>query len=146
MEHLLSSSNPSITVLSRQAKQTSEPISGVEYYNANITSLASILEVFERIQPDVVFHAVSPSPTKATAEEFQSVNVEGTKNVIKACQKVGVKALIYTSTSAVVQASFKMACENADESSPVVKGNAQEDPYSRTKARVTLRHFSFLNN
>lgn len=135
VEYLLSSSNSSIIVLSRHAKQTPELIPGIEYHNADMTSLPSILDVFKRIQPDVVMHTVSPSPTKATEAEFQKVNVEGTRNVIEACQKTGVKALIYTSTCAVIQGSFKTACENADESWPVITGSTQKDPYSRTKAR-----------
>ena len=113
---------------------------GVEYHDADMTSLPFILDAFQRIEPDVVFHTVSPRPTEATEAELQKLNVDGARNVIEACQRTGVKALIYTSTGAVVQGAFKMSYVNVDESWPVIRGSAQKDAYSRTKARnFTLR-------
>lgn len=53
-----------------------------------------------KTQPDIVFHTVSPvyglpSPI------YYKVNEQGSRNILSMCQKSGVKALIYTSSTGV---------------------------------------------
>eukprot|EP00922_Rhytidocystis_sp_ex-Travisia-forbesii_P070965 GHVS01105932.1.p1 GENE.GHVS01105932.1~~GHVS01105932.1.p1 ORF type:complete len:1032 (-),score=109.71 GHVS01105932.1:179-3274(-) len=49
-----------------------------------------------------VFHLASPHPHGKDDELFQSVNVQGTKNILEACRMCGVKELIYCSSCSVV--------------------------------------------
>ena len=70
----------------------------------------------------------------ASNELYRKVNVEGTKCVIEACQKTGVKALVYTSSASVISdnsASYDLI--NADERWPIVPYKLQTEYYSWTK-------------
>jgi 2-alkyl-3-oxoalkanoate reductase len=51
---------------------------------------------------DIVFHAAAKKTLHGTHEEYHSVNVGGTRNVIDACLASQVKSLVYTSTAKVV--------------------------------------------
>ena len=51
---------------------------------------------------DTVFHVAAKAGVWGTWQEYNSINVLGTENVLKACQANGVSQLIYTSTPSVV--------------------------------------------
>ena len=65
---------------------------------------------------DVVFHVASLVATFGKREDFVRINVEGTRNVTRACIAQGVRNLVFTSTPSVVH-SDKDAC-GIDESAP----------------------------
>lgn len=82
-------------------------VPGVEFIQGDLRSLASVEGAIKGME--VVFHVATAAPTGAGALNkalMDGVNVEGTKNVIAACQAHGVKKLIYTS-SASGQAGVK---------------------------------------
>ena len=134
---LLSSyTTETVSVLSRCASKSSNKTPGVNYFDGDLTELQSILPTFRNLKFDVVIHTVSPPPTTSTQKEFQLVNVEGTRNIIEAAMETGVKALVYSSTGAVVQGDFKTRYENADETWPVITRPQQKDPYSWTKVTM----------
>lgn len=77
-------------------------ISGVaSYIQADITNKNDLLKAFEGI--DVVFHTVAllPFSIRNTLHAMKRVNVEGTRNVVEACEESGVKRLIHTSSCSV---------------------------------------------
>jgi sterol-4alpha-carboxylate 3-dehydrogenase (decarboxylating) len=78
----------------------------------------------------------------ASHELYKKVNVDGTACVIEACQKTGVKALVYTSSASVIHDTVS-DLKNADERWPVVPPHAQREYYSQTK--VFTFPFSSLN-
>ncbi len=51
---------------------------------------------------DVVFHVASLAGVWGQLREFQTINVDGTRNVIDACRAGGVPRLVYTSSPSVV--------------------------------------------
>ena len=51
---------------------------------------------------DAVFHVAAKAGIWGSRESYYSVNVMGTRNVLKACKDNGVKYLVYTSTPSVV--------------------------------------------
>jgi sterol-4alpha-carboxylate 3-dehydrogenase (decarboxylating) len=110
---------------------------GVKYYDCNITDEEALTKVFEEIRPDVVIHTASPhgNDNKASHPLFYKVNVGGTKNVIAACRKTDVKALVYTSSASVIS-NNRDDLINADERWPILRGKAQTDYYSETKAHA----------
>ena len=69
---------------------------------------------------DVVFHtaAILPTVIGVTNDDFEQVNVQGTENVISACQECEVKRLIYTSSIDVVLGKGATKVENVDEEYP----------------------------
>ncbi|CAJ2501779.1 Uu.00g046320.m01.CDS01 [Anthostomella pinea] len=128
-----------VSVMDLRCERNRRPASdGVEYVEADITDADNLLKVFARLAPDVVIHTASPPAQGAagiTHELFRRVNVEGTRAVIAACQRTGVKALVYTS-SASVMGDNASDLVNANEDYPVIRGKAQTEYYSETKAEA----------
>lgn len=63
----------------------------------DVTDLASLEKAFEGA--DVVYHLAGMIEIKAGFEDaIYNVNVNGTKNVVAACKKCGVKKLVYMSS------------------------------------------------
>jgi sterol-4alpha-carboxylate 3-dehydrogenase (decarboxylating) len=107
------------------------------YHECDITDAAKLTELLQKIKPDVVIHTASPvisGEGKTAHDLFCKVNVGGTKAVIEACQKSGVKALVYTSSASVISDN-ETDLFNADEDYPVIRGVQQKEYYSETKVR-----------
>ena len=68
---------------------------------------------------------------------YKKVNVDGTSCVIEACQKSGVKALVYTSSASVISDNASDLI-NADERWPIIPPTAQTEYYSQTKVHLIL--------
>jgi nucleoside-diphosphate-sugar epimerase len=73
---------------------------GVTGFQGNITNLESVLQATEQV--DVVFHAAANAGYWGPRKSYWSVNVDGTRAVLDACEQNGVKKLIYTSTPSVI--------------------------------------------
>ncbi|RFU32998.1 hypothetical protein B7463_g3336, partial [Scytalidium lignicola] len=126
----------SVYILSRNSSKEPNKFPDVQYFDADISSIKQVLPIFEKIRPDVVINTVSPPPTSSTAEMFWKINVEGTRCLLDASKKTGVKAFVYTSSSTVIKNNPTMSLENADETWPVITGASQKDPYLRSKAEA----------
>jgi sterol-4alpha-carboxylate 3-dehydrogenase (decarboxylating) len=123
----------SLSVLDLHTTRNRRPDSdGVTYYNGDITTLSSILSVFEKVKPDVVIHTASPTLAGGSKAMYKKVNVDGTSCVIEACQKSGVKALVFTSSASVISDNASDLI-NADERWPIIPPAAQTEYYSETK-------------
>ncbi|XP_047049974.1 3beta-hydroxysteroid-dehydrogenase/decarboxylase-like [Lolium rigidum] len=82
---------------------------------------------------DTVFHTAAPDPANNNFPLHYKVNVEGTKNVVEACNTCKVKKLIYTSSSGVVFDGVH-GLFSVDESTPYPDKFA--DAYTETKAEA----------
>ncbi|RKF77552.1 Sterol-4-alpha-carboxylate 3-dehydrogenase, decarboxylating [Golovinomyces cichoracearum] len=133
---LHSSYNCTISVIDLHTSRNRLPESdGVKYFNGDITSIESILPIFLQTKPEIVIHTASPTLTGASRELYRRVNVEGTRCVIEACQKVSVTALIYTSSASIISDNVTDLI-NADEKWPIIPAKSQSEYYSETKALV----------
>ncbi|KAI9172066.1 Sterol-4-alpha-carboxylate 3-dehydrogenase, decarboxylating [Paramyrothecium foliicola] len=105
------------------------------YRECDITDAARLAGLLDELRPDVVIHTASPvvDGGKTSNALFDKVNVEGTRSVIDACRKAGVRALVYTSSASVISDN-QHDLYNADERWPVIRGAAQTEYYSETKA------------
>ncbi len=65
---------------------------------------------------DVLFHVAALTGIWGPRREFQSINVEGTRNVINACRANGIAKLVYTSSPSVVFGRDELC--GVDESQP----------------------------
>jgi len=138
---LLSSYSCKVSVVDLFTNRNRRPDSdGVSYYDGDITSISSLTSIFEKIKPDVVIHTASPNLVGANDALYYKVNVEGTKCVIEACKKTGVKALVYTSSASVLS-DTQSDLVNADESWPVIPPSAQIEYYSTTKVSFLPQPF-----
>lgn len=123
-----------IYVLSRAPSTNLHP--GVHYLSCDISSAEQVDALFERIKPNVVFHAASPRDTNhlLQAEEFAATNIIGTRNLINSASRVSAKAFVLTSSIAVLAGRSQV---NADEESPVWSPKDRDaTPYERSKAHA----------
>jgi UDP-glucose 4-epimerase len=76
---------------------------GVEVHLGDITDLNSIQPAVQDVESvfhlAALLHIIAPSPT--LREQYQSINVDGTANIVKAAMQSGVKRVIFFSTIAV---------------------------------------------
>lgn len=79
---------------------------------------------------DVVFHVAAKVGLWGRYEEFHRVNVEGTKNVLRACQAQGIRRLVFTGSPSVVFHGGDVS--GVDESAPYPE--KFDSFYSQTKA------------
>lgn len=101
------------------------------FERTDISSLESILSSFDRSRPTTVFHTASPHPG-SSLETCERINVEGTRNVIEACRKSGVRKLVFTSSVTVLYEGLDLI--SVDERMPTTT-NA-EDFYVSSKAKA----------
>lgn len=79
---------------------------------------------------EAVVHCAAKVGIWGPLEEFHAANVTGTANVLRACQELGVRKLVYTSSPSVVFDGSDV--EGWDESAPYSR--RFDSFYSRTKA------------
>jgi threonine dehydrogenase-like Zn-dependent dehydrogenase len=138
---ILSTYSASVSVLDLRTTRNRRPdADGVQYFDGDITSLDSILPVFQKMKPDVVIHTASPTLAGGSKEMYRKVNVEGTRTVIEACQKTNVKVLVYTSSASVIHDNSSDLI-NADERWPVIPPKMQTEYYSLTKVGALICNF-----
>ena len=80
-------------------RKDSKQFDGIECEKVygDVTDLDALLKAFEGV--DVVYHLAGIIDINADQEDMiWSVNVGGTKNVVKACQEKGVRRLVYASS------------------------------------------------
>jgi sterol-4alpha-carboxylate 3-dehydrogenase (decarboxylating) len=137
VNQIFDSYSATISVLDlRTTRNRRSDADGVKYFDGDITSLDSILPVFQKTKPDVVIHTASPTLVGGSKEMYRKVNVEGTRTVIEACEKTGVKVLVYTSSASVIHDNSSDLI-NADERWPVIPPSRQTEYYSLTKVKST---------
>ena len=81
---------------------------------------------------DLVFHVAAKPPPWGARADYESINIDGTREVLDACREVGVTSLVYTSTPSVVAAEGDV--EGLDESLPYASRFLAD--YPRTKAEA----------
>ncbi|MFC6887093.1 MULTISPECIES: NAD-dependent epimerase/dehydratase family protein [Actinomadura] len=100
---------------------------GVTQHQADVRDAAAVRAAADGC--DAVVHCAAKTVAKGPTREFRQINVEGTRNVLAACSRIGAR-LVHTSSPSVVHGGRDL--EGVDESVPYSR--RQPDPYSRTKA------------
>jgi dihydroflavonol-4-reductase len=104
--------------------------------HADVLDIASLEKAFADV--DAVFHLAGKISIEGDPDgSVMRVNVEGTKNVVEACLRCGVKRLVYFSASHVFQQ--EPLDEELDERRGFVGANAF--PYERSKFQAELEVF-----
>ena len=103
---------------------------GVELAQGDVKNYDSVLEAMNGI--DHVYHcAAAVGIGTFPRKEYYAINVDGTRNVVKACKQAGVEALVYVSTQSVTFDFTERI--NAGEDNPSYPSR-YKDPYSESKA------------
>ena len=103
---------------------------GVEHHCGEISDAEAVFRAVEGC--DIVFHVAAKAGVWGPYEEFYRANVLGTRNVIAACRRQGVRRLVHTSSPSVVFDGRDM--EGVDESVPYPEHF--EAFYPQTKAEA----------
>ena len=108
------------------------PRDGVRWFQGDVRSHADVTAACADVE--TVFHtaAVIDALTHArrtVADHVESINVGGTKNVVRVAQERGVRRLVHTSS---IVASFCTNAAGSDESAPY---STSRDLYTATKIR-----------
>ena len=83
-----------------RSPDTTGGINGVHQFCGDITDLDFVNSSF--VGFDTVIHLAAKTGIWGSREDFFKINVDGTKNVIAACQQCGVSALVFASTPSVI--------------------------------------------
>ena len=71
----------------------------VRFYQGDIRDEQAIVEASQGV--DVIHHNVAQVPLAKNRHLFESVNIQGTKNLLEAAKRNSIRKVIYTSSSAV---------------------------------------------
>ena len=117
-----------VRVLVRNDRRAVEGLD-VEEVAGDVTELDSLMRLFQGVE--TVYHAAAAISLVGSENGLvESINIGGTRNVIQACRKSGVKNLIYFSSIHAFR-----DCPNGviDETCELATGDG-EFPYDRSKA------------
>lgn len=110
-------------------------------YECDIRDKTAIEEIFNIEKPDVVIHLAAKAGVRLSVkfpEEYFSVNIDGTKNILEAMKKYDVKKFIFASSSSVYGNLQKVPFNENEE------GLIQLSPYavSKYKGESLIREYS----
>jgi len=95
-----------VVVLDNLQRGRSELLpAGVSFHNGDISDYLELQEVMMRERPDIVSHhaaRVFVRESQRLPEEYARVNLDGTRNVLKAAQEAGVIKFIFASSGGAV--------------------------------------------
>lgn len=98
------------------------------YRSVDVRNYGVIKSALEGVE--TVYHVASLVQTRqADAQMVWDVNLQGTQNLIRACQEAGVRRLVYVSSASVVYEGTHI--ENGDESLPYA--TVSQAPYADSK-------------
>lgn len=135
----LRNDNSSIAVF--DVAKPAEPDADVKYIVGDLRKFDDVYSALEGIT--AVIHTASPphvSSSHPPRDLYFSINVDGTKNVIRACQERGIQILVVTSSGSVISTGEPMV--NIDESTPYPPQAI--DVYTESKVEDSALFFFFL--
>lgn len=112
--------------------------SPVDIVLGDVRDADSVLRTFERVRPDVVFHAAALKHVpvlEAHPEEAVLTNVVGTRNVMEAGSRVGTQRFVLISTDKAVDPTSVMGASKRVAELLVKAGEARNDSCTYTAVR-----------
>ena len=103
---------------------------GAQGFQVDIRDAAALSSVMDGV--DTVFHVASKAGVWGAYDEYYSINVIGTRNLLDAAEDAGVQRFIYTSTPSVV--SYDGDIENGPQDLPYAASYPAH--YPKTKAEA----------
>ena len=129
---LLEPTCSSVSVVSRNPKRNG--LLNVSYHAANNSDLGAVRDLIRQISPTVIIHAACPSAAAASAKDYESTTVLGTRNLLNVASEVAsVKAFIFTSSSTMAAGPEHV---DLDEGAPLADTCPGSHPYARTKVQA----------
>ncbi|KAF4925047.1 Sterol-4-alpha-carboxylate 3-dehydrogenase, decarboxylating [Colletotrichum viniferum] len=133
-----------VAVLSRNPTTNTFP--RATHHAGDVASADDVTRIVNEVRPTVVFHCAGMMTVgrKTMTDEFvRAINVDGTRNVLEAGRKVGVKAFVTTSSASVVQKEMFRDIVAGDEGLGLAEDGDDTLIYPKTKAasdKMTLEY------
>ncbi|HRV08237.1 MAG TPA: NAD-dependent epimerase/dehydratase family protein [Acidobacteriota bacterium] len=108
---------------------------GVEQMQGDLADEEAVSEAVREV--DLVLHIGAKAGVWGKREDFIRANIEGTRNVLSACRRCGVRRLVYTSSPSVVFPAGDM--EGATEDVPYPKSYRSHYPATKAVAERMVR-------
>jgi len=86
---------------------------------------------------EYAFHSAAKVEDYGPAEEFERVNVQGSRDTLAACHEAGVRRFVHVGTEAALMAGQPLV--NVDESAPLRPDSPAPYPWSKAKAEQAVR-------
>jgi nucleoside-diphosphate-sugar epimerase len=86
---------------------------------------------------EYAFHAAAKVEDWGPREEFERLNVQGTRNTLGACEQAGVRRFVHVGTEAALLAGQPLV--NADETAPLRPDSPALYPSTKAKAEQAVR-------
>lgn len=106
---------------------------GVEYIAGDLSQKDVVSALFKRTDPNVVINVASPDAMAPEKSAFARCNIVGVRNIIECAQEQGVRVLVHSSSSEVIQNSYYDMIW-ATEKWPVQENPVNGSIYAKTKA------------
>lgn len=107
--------------------------SGVTYVAGDLANKNEISNAFDIAKPNVIINVASPDAMTPDKSVFARCNVVGVQNVIEQAKARGIKVLVHTSSSEVIQDSYHDLVFVTEEA-PVLDNPVNGSIYAKTKA------------
>lgn len=108
---------------------------GVDVVCADLADREAVIDAAKGCH--AVIHIGAKAGVWGPYEDYYRANVLGTRNVIEACRKNGIRRLVYTSTPSIVHAGGDI--EGVDESAPVSAHFDTAYPATKAEAEALVR-------
>jgi nucleoside-diphosphate-sugar epimerase len=120
-----------VRALVRPASKTAflESLGGVDFVQGDVTDASSLGPALAGV--DVVYHAAALVSDFDPWQKFQTVNINGTRNMFKAAAAAGIPRFLHVSTDGVYR--YKDLRHGVTEESPMEKRFGPMDDYRRSK-------------
>ena len=106
---------------------------GVDYIPGDLSKKDVVSSVFKRTNPNVVVNVASPDAMAPDKSAFAKCNIVGVQNIIDCAQEQGVHVLVHSSSSEIIQDSYRDMIW-ATEEWPVQENPVNGSIYAKTKA------------
>jgi sterol-4alpha-carboxylate 3-dehydrogenase (decarboxylating) len=135
--HIISNllaNDPSYVIHALDLDISRNRVPSVIYHAGDISSASVVDRIMQEARPQVIFHLASPDSMVIQPKVFESVIVDGTRNLLSSAAKLGtVQALVYTSSSSVIHDNLTDLID-ADENAPILRPPLQKKVYTLCKA------------
>lgn len=133
VQFLLENNTPAqdITVFDISTKNNRFP--SVTYITGDLGSKEAVASAFDKAKPDVIINVASPDAMTPGSKIFWRCNVTGVQNIVECAQERGIRVLVHSSSSEVVQNGY-YDIDHATEDWPVLENPVNGSVYAKTKA------------
>jgi sterol-4alpha-carboxylate 3-dehydrogenase (decarboxylating) len=106
VKYLLENGTPSEDIIVFDITTKTNRYPHVTYIEGDLASKTETLSAFDQAKPNVIINVASPDALTPRTEAFERCNVLGVQNVIECAQECGIRVLVHSSSSEVVQDSY----------------------------------------